>query len=138
MNVSEFRANLKDCFDRAANGEVIEIERGGLVFSLQKKLPVATPQIFDEATDMTQEQLDAITNMKIDIPRAVHIGTDPTTTNEFMKAVEAMPHYKTDPVPDPNSGEMSCCTRSKPCQHWLYNGEVWKNSLSNREREVEQ
>jgi hypothetical protein len=33
--------------------------------------------------------------------------------------------------------EKDCCTSMKPCVHWVFNGEVWRNSLSGREREPE-
>lgn len=138
MNVSDFRANLKDCFDRAANGEVIEVERGGLIFSLRKKSPGATPHIIiDEATDMTQEQVNALANMKVDIPKAVIVSTNPNTTNEFATAIEAgKPIKMKDPVV---WTEKPCCTKVKPCQHWQWNGDssVWVNSLSGRERGAE-
>ena len=129
MNVSDFRKNLKDCFDRAANGEIIEVERGGLFFILQKKSPVATPQIFiDEATTMTQEQINAIANLKVDAPKAVFIGTNPATTNEFASAVEA----------GKSSGERACCAMKKPCQHWAWQDSgIYINTLSGREMEAE-
>ena len=40
------------------------------------------------------------------------------------------------PVPK-NIFEQPCCKGKSPCRHWSFDGEVWKNSLSGRIREVE-
>ena len=38
------------------------------------------------------------------------------------------------PVSDP---EWVCCKKRQPCRHWAFDGEVWKNALSGRVKEVE-
>jgi hypothetical protein len=81
-------------------------------------------------------------------------------TMEWManKAIEQLLDYQTDIVVPPDvkgSGyftpmsippaepapdlllEKDCCTSMKPCVHWFFNGEVWRNSLSGRESEPE-
>ncbi len=81
-------------------------------FSTEKKSPVASPHITTQST--------------------------PLSDNGFLDAIEAMPHYKTDPVPNPNSGELSCCTRTKTCKHWAWQDSgIYINSLSGREREAD-
>lgn len=33
--------------------------------------------------------------------------------------------------------ERACCIAAKPCQHWTFTGDVWRNSLSGRIREAD-
>lgn len=37
-----------------------------------------------------------------------------------------------------DTAEQKCCKAAKPCKHWFFDGdrEVWKNTLSGREKEV--
>jgi len=37
MKVYEFRKELKNCFDAALHGDIVEIERGGVSYSLTAK-----------------------------------------------------------------------------------------------------
>ena len=127
MNISEFRRTLKACFDRAANGEIIEIERGGLVFHLAKRdLGVIT---LTEESHIPAEALKKISpvatppNVLMETtPPRIKTPDTPFRTEEEWKEAEAL--------------ERKCCTLKQPCKHWhwVFERGLWVNELSHRER----
>lgn len=36
-----------------------------------------------------------------------------------------------------SDGELPCCKKAKPCQHWTFDGEAWVNQLSGKKKEIE-
>ena len=136
MNVSDFRKNLKECFDRAANGEVIHIERGGLVFYLASQYG---------AKEGEQRVVNAAVNMGIEIEKYKKNSPGATPQPDLLETIQ--PRIKNGDTPfrteeewkEAEATERPCCKASKPCQHWAFNPDtsVWKNTLSGRQREVE-
>lgn len=49
--------------------------------------------------------------------------------DELAAAHELPPAKELAPI------ESLCCAGVKPCQHWNFDGEVWRNSISGRIRE---
>lgn len=139
MNVSEFRRNLKKCLDRAANGEIIEIERGGLIFYLAKR--DFGRITLNEASILPEEALKKIN--PVASPH-IKIASTPPGDNGFIEAGEygkawneGRKHHLN--VPQTTAGESPCCSTKKPCRHWQWDSDntVWVNSLSGRERSGE-
>ena len=128
FNSRDLQRSGKELLDKAEAGEVVQINRNGVVFELamQGSRSSEDPEV--------ARLVKAIKKEIADIHSVVH---------EMKNMSEAKPQRKVatysevrhDPVLP--IVEMACCRRANPCKHWSFDGEVWKNSLSKRTREVE-
>lgn len=139
MNISEFRKDIKNQFDKAATHQLVAIERGGVTFILLTMWDY-NEAIVSAAKDGVSKLItdEVSSNVRPDITHLV--GTDPKKTNhlEKIEPVASQLTSEFDVAVEAGKSVPICCTRSKPCQHWQFDGqkEAWVNSITGEERGV--
>lgn len=120
LTVHEFRKNMKAALDTALEGNIVIIDRMGQRFSLTH-----LPRGIEIAMGTTPAKKISLepTALKT-IPPRIKDGDTPVRTDDEWEEVEA--------------AELACCKKTTPCKHWEYNPltNIWKNSISGRQREV--
>ena len=78
MNITQFRASVKEQFDKAAQGEVIQVERGGLIFQL-----VTIPESITHGVISGIGTLSKVSVTKVPIEKIIKANSKPTGNKDY-------------------------------------------------------
>lgn len=123
--VAEFRKNMREAFEAAERGELVEIERYDQSFYLVEDTNINEDDILDVPLATKENVLNGAQTPKKE--------EDPI--DEWFESHGK--GNKDTPVESNNNGKL-CCTLKIPCKHWEFDGtqQAWVNVLTGEVKEV--
>lgn len=152
MNITVFRGQLSECFDRALSGQPVIVHRGGVVYRLtadvmaNKECEHGHLRGYCLTVNCENSELQNPSKLSGVITQSTPKGknqfaslleknSEPEASSEDITNLFVEP----DGAPNRHHAGKHCCTLNKPCQHWGWDNDqlAWVNELTGETRDVE-